>query len=116
MRPTLRPGLPALLLTLLSLSLLQPPAFAQKSGKGKESSGTHVLWRDPGDIPSRDLLYGPGSPERAPVAPFTFVEEVKSGESPKFNVRDARGVLWSVKLGPEAQAETVSTRLAWLVG
>jgi len=44
------------------------------------------------------------------------VEENKSGESPKFVVRDARGDEWAVKLGPEAQAETVSTRLVWAVG
>lgn len=50
------------------------------------------------------------------MAPFTFVEEDKSGESPKFVVNDARGVEWTVKLGPEAQAETVSTRLVWAVG
>jgi len=31
-------------------------------------------------------------------------------------VRDARGDVWTVKLGPEAQAETVSTRLVWAVG
>lgn len=52
----------------------------------------------------------------APVRPFTFVEEDKGGESPKFVVRDARGDEWTVKLGPEAQAETVSTRLVWAVG
>jgi hypothetical protein len=52
----------------------------------------------------------------APVAPFTFLKEDKSGESPKFEVRDARGDVWTIKLGPEAQAETVSTRLVWAVG
>ena len=52
----------------------------------------------------------------APVAPFTFIEEDKSGESPKFEVRDARGDVWKIKLGPEAQAETVATRLVWAVG
>ena len=52
----------------------------------------------------------------APVAPFTFIKEKKSGESPKFVVRDARRDEWTVKLGPEAQAETVSTRLVWAVG
>ena len=35
---------------------------------------------------------------------------------PKFDVEDARGVKWRVKLGPEAQAETVSSRLLWAVG
>jgi hypothetical protein len=52
----------------------------------------------------------------APVAPFTFLKEDKSGESPKFEVRDARGDVWTIKLGPEAQGETVSTRLVWAVG
>jgi hypothetical protein len=118
MRLIRKMSLSALLLTLLSLCL-QSPASAQKSEKkkeAKESSAAPVLWRDPGDIASRDLRYGPGSAELAPAAPFTFVEEVKKGESPKFKVRDARGVEWSVKLGPEAQAETVSTRLVWAVG
>ena len=104
-------------LLLLTFGLcLGQPAFAQKAGKGKEPSATPVLWRDPGNITSRDLRYGPGAPELAPVAPFTFVEENKSGVSPKFDVRDARGTLWSVKLGQEARSETVSTRLLWAVG
>ena len=105
----------ALLLISFALSL-QSPTFAQKARKDKERSATPVLWRDPGHVASRDLRYGPGSAELAPVAPFTFVEEVKRGESPKFKVRDARGTEWSVKLGPEAQAETVSTRLVWAAG
>ncbi|MDQ3802739.1 MAG: hypothetical protein M3416_02655 [Acidobacteriota bacterium] len=115
MRLSRKTSLSALLLALFALCL-QPPASAQKSGKDKERSAAPVLWRDPGDIASRDLRYGPGSAELAPAAPFTFVEEVKKGESPKFKVRDARGVEWNVKLGPEAQAETVSTRLVWAVG
>lgn len=79
-------------------------------------SGKPVIWSNPENISQRDLLWGPGSPELAPVGPFTFVEEDKSGESPKFVVRDAREDKWTVKLGPEAQAETVSTRLVWAVG
>ena len=75
-----------------------------------------IMWRNPGNISTRDLRYGPGSPELSPSAPFTFVKEEKSGESPKFVVRDGRGDEWTVKLGPEAQAETVSTRLVWAVG
>ena len=75
-----------------------------------------VIWRDPGNISSRNLFDGPGSPELAPVPPFSFVKESKKGESPKFDVKDARGVTWTVKLGEEAQSETVSTRLVWAVG
>ena len=96
--------------------LLAQPVLAQKSEKKNDRRAPAVLWRDPGDVSRRDLRYGPGSPALAPVAPFTFVEEVKSGESPKFKVRDARGTEWSVKLGPEAQSETVATRLVWAVG
>lgn len=116
MRLSHRLSLSALLLTLFCLCLLQQSASAQKSGKGRESAGAHVIWRDPGDIALRDLRYGPGSAELAPQPPFTFIEEVKSGESPKFKVRDASGVKWGVKLGPEAQSETVATRLVWAVG
>ena len=108
-------SLTALLLIILGLCF-QPSGLAQKAGKDKKSIATPVLWRDPGNIASRDLFYGPGSPELVPAAPFTFIEEEKTGESPKFKVRDAKGVLWSVKLGEEAQAETVSTRLVWAVG
>lgn len=75
-----------------------------------------VIWRDPGNIAARDLMFGPGSPDLAPVAPFTFIKESKKGESPKFDVRDARGTTWTVKLGEEAQTETVATRLVWSVG
>jgi hypothetical protein len=75
-----------------------------------------VLWRDPGNIRKRDLYYGPGSRALAPVPPFRFVKEVKEGGMPKFDVEDARGVKWRVKLGPEAQAETAASRLVWGVG
>jgi len=75
-----------------------------------------VIWRDPGNIAERDLRYGPGASHLAPAPPFIFVQEVKSGESPKFEVRDSLGVKWVVKLGEEAQAETVATRLVWSVG
>lgn len=78
--------------------------------------GKPVTWRDPGNISTRDLRYGPGSAQLAPLAPFTFVKEIQTGESPKFKVRDARGVEWSVKMGEEAQAETVTTRLVWAMG
>jgi hypothetical protein len=79
-------------------------------------AGRPVAWRDPGDISALDLASGPGAAESAPAPPFTFVEEVTLGTSPKFKVRDARGHTWSVKLGEEAQAETVATRLVWAMG
>jgi hypothetical protein len=39
-----------------------------------------------------------------------------SGWSPGFDVRDAAGAEWSVKLGPEAQSEVVSSRILWAIG
>jgi hypothetical protein len=105
------------LLVAFSLLISQPVISQSRQTKySKEEAGRPLIWRNPGNISKRDLRYGPGSLEMAPAGPFTFVEEDKSGESPKFVVRDARGQEWTVKLGPEAQAETVSTRLVWAVG
>jgi hypothetical protein len=92
------------------------PQSADSQKANDEQEATPIIWRDPGDIATRDLRYGPGAPHLAPIAPFTFIKEDKDGESPKFDVKDARGVKWSVKLGEEAQAETVATRLVWSVG
>ena len=114
-KPTL--GFQVLLLVVFSVLVSQPISPQPKRpNDSKNSVAQPMIWRNPGNISSRNLLYGPGSPELAPVGPFTFVKESKSGESPKFIVRDARGDEWTVKLGPEAQAETVSTRLVWAVG
>jgi hypothetical protein len=75
-----------------------------------------VLWRLPESITSRDLFYGPGGREHQPQGPFVFVEEVTGGTSPKFEIRDAQGVIWRVKVGDEARPETAATRLIWAVG
>lgn len=114
MRVTLNPIL-ILLLCGLVLSCASK-GNAQQNDRDLASLSIDLIWRDPGDIPSRDLRYGPGSPELAPNGPFTFIEEDKDGESPKFKVKDAQGVEWVVKLGTEAQSETVATRLVWGVG
>ncbi|MCA1576241.1 MAG: hypothetical protein LC794_02605 [Acidobacteria bacterium] len=107
----------SLLLVAFS-AIVSQPVFpkAERAKASKQPVAKPIIWRDPGNITARDLRYGPGSAQVAPVGPFVFVEEAKSGESPKFKVRDARGDEWTVKLGPEAQAETVSTRLVWAVG
>lgn len=110
----------ALVLSIVLVTCLSSSALAQKKKKTKVAqpvpTGTPVLWRDPGDISTRDLRYGPGSEAQAPVAPFTYVKEDSVGASPKVVVKDSRGVTWVVKLGEEAQAETVATRLVWAMG
>jgi hypothetical protein len=107
----------ALILTIVLVAGTSSAVFAQQKKKGTPlPTGKPVAWRDPGDIASLNLLQGPGSEALAPQSPFTFISESKIGASPKFKVKDARGVTWSVKMGPEAQAETVATRLVWSMG
>lgn len=90
----------------------QAPRPEPKSASGLPA----VLWRDPGDIASRDLRYGPGSKERTPAGKFKFLQEETGGAQPKFDVEDEQGVRWRVKVGPEARAETAAARLLWAVG
>jgi hypothetical protein len=74
------------------------------------------LWRDPGNIASLNLLYGQGGQKGMPAAPFTFESEDHSGTNPKFDVRDADGRKWRVKLGEEVRPEVVASRLLWATG
>jgi hypothetical protein len=102
-------------LAIIFAASLASAAFAQQKAS-LVPEGRPVAYRDPGDLAKRDLRTGPCNDAQAPAAPYTFVAEDKLGASPKFKVRDARGVIWSVKLGEEAQAETVATRLVWAMG
>ena len=106
----------ALILTIVLTAGFSAVAYGQKKKSEPLPTGKPTAWRDPGDISKLNLLLGPGSEEMAPQAPFTFISESKLGASPKFKVKDARGVIWSVKMGPEAKAETVATRLVWAMG
>src|SRR5438477_1673493 len=98
-------------LALLAIVLSLPMAADESAGRQ-----TVVLWRDPTDIASRDLFYGPGGEKHQPHGPFTFVKEDLDGTNPKFDVRDGNDVKWKVKLGEEARPETVATRLVWAAG
>jgi hypothetical protein len=106
----------ALVLSLILAAGLSSSALAQKKRAKPIPTGTPVLWRDPGDISALNLKHGPGSEALVPVAPFTFLKQDMVGASPKIQVRDAKGVRWSVKLGIESQAEMVATRLVWAMG
>ena len=106
----------ALILSISLALLVSSPVMAQKKPTAPANPGIPVIWRDPGNISARNLTFGSGSANLAPVGPFTYVKEETTGESPKFRVVDGRGVTWIVKVGPEAQAETVATRIVWAVG
>jgi hypothetical protein len=98
----------------------------QSAGKNKDKTAVDkaeitastppVLWREPADIESRNLTYGPGGERHQPHPPFTFVKEDLDGSNPKFDVKDQDGVKWKVKLGAEAKPETVACRLVWAAG
>jgi len=111
------------------------PARAQESGKEKTKNAAlesskrleraeaaanlpAVITHDSGDLTTLDLYYGAGGKEHAPDphGTYTFVEEDLKQTSPKFDVVDAQGEKWRVKLGAEPQAETAATRLLWAAG
>lgn len=111
-----------LVLTVFAMSLCVNGAD-QKSGgqksKDKKVSveGTPILWREPADIASLNLLLGPGGEEMKPdTSKVTFISEEQGGYSKKYRVHDGSGRVWVAKLSKEAQAETAATRLLWAAG
>lgn len=109
-----------ILVIALALPIFAAPDGAKKTVKLKEkptaSALKAVLWRQPQNIQTRNLLYGPGGIAGQPKGSFRFIEEDKGGTNPKFVVEDARGVRWKAKLAEEAQSETAATRLLWAMG
>jgi hypothetical protein len=102
---------------------LSSSAFAAGQGDSKKEKketprGTPVLWQEPTDISSRNLLLGPGGEEMKPDISHVVYEETPTteGYSVKWHVRDGAGKKWVVKVGNEAQPETVATRLVWAAG
>lgn len=86
------------------------PVFAQQAGTAA------VLWRDRGDVAALNLLDGPAGKAGEPGTDFTFTAESMNGSAPKFDVKDADGAKWKVKLGPEVKSETAASRLLWAAG
>ena len=109
----------AIFLLLISTGMFAAQKKANKSESGKTPSNSpELIWRDPGEISSLDLINGVGGAADAPDpnAVYTFVEEDMNGTSPKIRVKDAQGVVWKLKMGAEPQAETAATRLLWAAG
>jgi hypothetical protein len=101
---------------VLVAALVTPLCGAPKKSHDGATSGPPVLWRDPVDIASRDLLYGPGGAKDQPRGPFVFEKEDLNGTNPKFVIRDVAGVKWKLKLGEEARPETAASRIVWAAG
>ena len=105
---------------LVAVVLLVPASvFSGQTVKQQKKHSVRVqsvLWRQPTDIRTRNLLFGPGGQSLRPQAPFKFIKEDSDGSSPKFVIEDRKGVRWKVKLGEEAKPETAATRLLWAAG
>lgn len=81
------------------------------------SARLEELWQEPANLAERDLFHGPGGRDLVPRdRAYAFVAEDTAGWSPGFDVRDRSGREWSVKTGPEAQSEAVSSRILWAIG
>jgi hypothetical protein len=102
---------------LLLLVLAAMPATAQqKSAPAAQREPQAVLWQDPGDIRAKDLFNGSGGEKHRPEFPLKFRKEESHGHNSKFEAEDAKGKKWKIKLGIEAQPETVASRLLWAIG
>ena len=95
---------------------MRASAFLLALGVPVLAAPRDVLWTNPVDLASRNLFYGPGGSAHLPHGPFTFVKEDLHGTNPKFVVTDRDGIKWKVKLGIEAQPETVASRIVWAAG
>lgn len=73
------------------------------------------LWSDPGTVAAIDFSQ-PAGGVPGPAAPYTYLAEPGQGTSAKVMIRDARGIVWQVKGGPEARAEAFVTRLVRALG
>lgn len=101
----------------LALSFSISTFAEQAQEKKAPPDATPILWQQPSDIASRDLLLGPGGEAMQPdLSRVTFIKEQKGGYSTKYRVRDAQGREWVAKLGKEAQPEVAASRLLWAVG
>jgi hypothetical protein len=104
-------------LTVVMLLGISLPLAAQKLRPAAAvATQRPVLWTEPADIRTLNLFYGPGGEQGQPHGRLTFIKEDKGETSPKFDVEDDDGTKWKAKLGPEAQPETVATRLLWAMG
>lgn len=90
----------------------------KKDKKDKKTlTGLPVMWKNPDDLETRNLLLGAGGEEMKPdISQITFIEEKKGGYSKKYRVKDAKGNEWVAKIGKEAQTDTAANRLVWALG
>jgi len=83
----------------------------------KELTGKPVMWKDPTDLETRNLVLGAGGEEMKPdISKITYIEDKTGGYSKKYRVKDAKGNEWVAKIGKEAQTDTAANRVLWALG
>ncbi len=94
------------------------PRIARTTDPPPTATTLTELWVEPGDIPSRDLFYGPGGAGGvpSPTTRFKVTGLDRTGNSPGYDVLAADGRRWRAKLGEEVQPEIVASRLLWAIG
>jgi hypothetical protein len=122
---------PILLMLTMSASLgAQRPTREERKEERRENAADlpPVIYRDSDEIRTMNLFYGAGGREHAPDpnGRYVFIKEDLNGSNPKFDVEDAQGVQWRVKLDSdrgvqperrsEPQPETAASRLLWAAG
>jgi hypothetical protein len=108
-----------LMVLMLALPFAAAAQEKEKKDKGEKKvyTGTPVMWREPADISSRNLVLGAGGEEMKPdISKITYIEDKTGGYSKKYRVRDAKGKEWIAKIGKEAQPDTAANRLLWALG
>lgn len=106
---------PVVVLLLLATACTHVPRVTVDASRGAPPlSG---LWA-PVRVAARDLVNGVGGAALRPRegVHMTFKAEDVTGASPGWDVTDAAGRRWDVKLGPEARTEVVASRLLWAIG
>ena len=93
------------------------PAIRSTTTQPLSDAEMAQLWR-PVPPATLDLFHGAGGPDLAPdpAAEYILLEKETDGYSDGYDVVDARGLEWSVKVGEEAQPEVVASRLLWAAG
>lgn len=91
---------------------------SKKEARAEAAAGLPAVIMEDRDPRTLNLYYGPGGQqeEPSPEDGYKFVDEDLKQTSPKFDVDDAQGRRWRVKLGAEPRAETAATRLVWAAG
>lgn len=113
---TLAVQLRFLVLVVALIACAHTPQAQDRSALSHEIA---EIWQDPTDLLERDLFHGPGGSALAPPSTdgtFDFLAFKTTGTNPGYDVKDASGRVWSVKLGVEAQPEVTTSRILWAMG